>query len=111
MLLQKLMEQAGVHIEVRNMLVDYTLADGKSRAHNAYQILSNDIEVTDSDIVEQVRNHVPMGSRIAGIFEIAGDYELKELESLARSLELLSKEVRTIYLDEALSKEYIAEFK
>lgn len=109
MFLQKLMESVGMHIEAHNILVDYMLPDGKSWAHGSYQMASNGIEITDLDIITQVRNDLPIGSRAVAIFEVFGDYELPELEALACSDELCSKETRAIYLDESLAKEYIAE--
>lgn len=110
MFLKELYRKLGIELEVHNLITDYTLADGKTRAHIAHQVVANGIPCTDGLLVEHVRIELPKGSRIACIAEVFGDYELKELEEMACTGKVLREKSRWLYHDMALIKEYMAEF-
>lgn len=110
MIIKELYRKIGIELDVHNLIVDYTLADGR-RAHNAYQIIENQVKVTDADLIQGVRNQIPEGSRICMITEVKGDYELTELSDIADSVELLAVDKRMIYLDHKLAQEYVNEIR
>lgn len=110
MIIKELYRKIGIELDVHNLIVDYTLSDGR-RAHNAYQIIENQVKVTDADLIQGVRNQIPEGSRICMITEVKGDYELTELSDIADSVELLAVDKRMIYLDRKLAQEYVNEIR
>ena len=110
MVIKELFKAVGIEINVYNLIVDYTLPDGR-REHNAFQALAYGVEADDDMLVAQVKCQIPKGSRICMIAEIKGDFELPELSRLAESVELLFADKRMVYLDRELAKEYVDEVK
>lgn len=110
MFLKELYRKIGVELDVHNIITDYTLSDGKTRAHIAHQVISNGINCTDKTLVEHVKSVLPRGSRIACMVEVFGDYEVAELEELANTGKVLEAKTRWLYHDMDLIKEYAAEF-
>lgn len=110
MFIKELYRKMGVEICVHNLITDYTLPDGR-RAHKAYQILSNQVKATDSDLIAAVVQQLPKGSRICMVTEIEGDIELSDLSKMAESVEFLAVNKRVVYLDRELAQEYVGEMK
>ncbi|MBO5197594.1 MAG: hypothetical protein J6B85_03625 [Lachnospiraceae bacterium] len=106
---RELYQAHGIELEVHNLVVDYTLPDG-SRAHVANQVIASGIPCTDEVMIQKVREGLPEGSRICGIVEIYGDYELKDLEVLSCSWDGMYVKKRAIYCDRELLKEYLREY-
>lgn len=109
MFLRDLYRAVGMELEIHNIIVDYTLKDGKTRAHNTLQIIGNGAPVKDVDIVAQVKAAVPEGSRICLIREVAGDFEMRDLSDLVMAENIPDLKQRCIYVDEELVKEYMRE--
>lgn len=109
MFIKELYKAIGIELEVHNIIVDYTSANGQ-RTHSANHIIANRIQCTDSDIVKKIKESLPKGSRVCAIVEISGEYELSELERLAGSEKLLYVESRWLYHDMKLVQEYAKEF-
>lgn len=110
MFLKELFRKAGIELEVHNLITDYTLPDGKTRAHIAHQVIANGIACADKDLVDYVLGALPKSSRVACIVEVFGDYEISQLEELASTEKVLEAKTRWIYKDMELIKEYMAEF-
>lgn len=110
MFIKELFKAAGLELNVYNLIVDYTLPDGR-RAHNAFQVLGHRVKADDDALIAQVKCQIPKESRICMIAEIEGDFELQELSRLAESVELLFTDKRMVYLDRELAKEYVDEVK
>lgn len=109
MFLKELCKAIGVDLEVRNLIVDYTLSDG-TRLYTAVQTI-NLVEATDESLISLVREQIPEGSRICLIMEIEGEYEIPELMELAASPELFWTAKRCVFMDEELAREYVNEDK
>ena len=110
MILKDLFSAIGVKLEVRNIITDFRLKNGRS-ANQAHQLIANGVECTDTEIISKIKASVPDGSRVCGIFEVYGDMEIEGLQRLAGSLDLLNYKTRVIYLDEELAAEYIQEIQ
>ena len=110
MFIKELFKAVGIELNVHNLIADYTLPDGR-RAHNAFQVLANQVKADDDALIAQVNCQIPKGSRICMIAEIKGDFELSELSRLAESVELLFVNKRMVYLDRELAQEYVDEVK
>ncbi len=106
MVLKEIFNAAGLELDVRNLIIDYKLKDGRY-AHVTQQVLGNQIVISDDRLIETVRNHLPEGSRICTVFEVQGDYELPELERLCTSIELMRVNKRCVFMDKELAEEYI----
>lgn len=110
MILKDLLSAIGVKLEVRNIITDFRLKNGRS-ANQAHQLIANGVECTDAEIISRIKSDLPDGSRICSIFEVYGDMEVDELQRLAGSLDLFNYKTRVIYLDEELAAEYIQEIR
>lgn len=110
MILKDLFSAIGVKLEIRNIITDFRLKNGRS-ANQAHQLIANGVECTDAEIISRIKSALPDGSRICGIFEVYGDMEVDELQRLAGSLDLFNYKTRVIYLDEELAAEYIQEIR
>ena len=110
MILKELFSAIGVKLEVRNIITDFRLKNGRS-ANQAHQLIEKGVECTDAKIISRIKSALPDGSRICGSFEVYGDMEVDELQRLAGSLDLLNYKTRVIYLDEELAAEYIQEIR
>lgn len=108
MFLKDLFKDAGLELDVRNLIIDYKLKDGRCE-HVAQQIITNQITVDDDMLIEVVKQKLTEGSRICTIFEIKGDYELPELERLCTSVELMCVDKRCVFMDRELAEEYVRE--
>lgn len=109
MFLKELYKAVGVNLDVHNLIIDYTLVDGR-RAHIATQIIANGEKYSDQQLVAGVKSVLPLGSRVCTICEIMGDYEITELEKLATSAKLAEVDKKCIFIDQSLIQEYLAEF-
>lgn len=109
MFMKQLFQEIGIELEVRNLLTDYTLADG-TRAHVAHQMIANGATCTDAELIQQVKDALPPKSRIACIVEIFGEYGVAELTALANTGKILETKSRWLYRDMDLLMEYIKEF-
>lgn len=106
--LKELFLKIGINLEVRNFVVGYRQKNGRS-ANQVRQMIANGVKCADAEIVAEIKKTLPEGSRVCGIFEVYGNMELKELQRLAGSPELLNYKVAPIYLDEELATEYVRE--
>ena len=106
MFLKDLFKSEELELDVRNLIIDYKLKDGRC-SHEAQQVIANQIAVDDDMLIEVVKQKLPEGSRICTIFEIQGDYELPELERLCTSVELMRVDNRCVFMDMELAEEYV----
>lgn len=109
MRLKEVYKKIGIELEVHNLITDYTLKDGR-RAHIASQVIAHGTPCTDEMMIQSVRELLPEGSRICGIMEIYGEYDLDGLQKFAASFEALYAKKRPIYFDRELLKEYLREY-
>ncbi len=100
----------GAELEVHNLVIDYTLSDGR-RAHNVRQVFGSQVHATDEALIAAVKDQMPKGSRICMIAEVKGDYGLSELAQIADSVEMLAVDKRMVYLDRELAQEYVDEIR
>lgn len=110
MILKDLFSAIGANLEVRNIITDFRLKNGRS-ANQAHQMIANGIVCTDEDIIKGIKAALPEGSRVCGIYEVYGDLEVDKLQKLSCSLELFKYKTRVIYMDEELAAEYIQEIR